>query len=438
MDRFGAGGGPVPEAEVQLGAKAKRSEVIDARMGLLPPGVVELYEQGSGTRGEFSTGHGVGPEYDGDYVPGDIDGGPRGPAGSPHAVGAGKPPIRGAGGHPEAIIGADVDKGAGFCIGGVGKGRVLDDITREGPRVGVYAGELLNQGDARLLIVLSHQGEVTVGVLIPHQVGVQGIDGDRDEALEAGEVMQSRQGAAEYIVVVVGVGVLEPGKDDLTLTQAGAVGGADAVGGGDDVGVGCREGDNALPNQGLRIAIPDDGCQFVRAEGKTDDIDARAAGPPGGGHGYRPCICAVDGVGPGATVVMGVVAADAVDRVLAVEDIDPGAVGGDGARTVTVGGDQGPGGEVGGVIDQVEGEDVRKAGNKGGDLLLVVEAGADHPDAVYAALAIDGDAVMAVGLAAGVESLPGGAADAPLEVLDLGLDVGLAVPLLLSGLEGCG
>ena len=89
---------------------------------------------------------------------------------------------------------------------------------------------------------------------------------------------------------------------------------------------------------------------------------------------------------------MGAVVAQLVDRVLPVEDIDLLSVGGDGAGAVAVGGDARPGGEGG-------------SGARAGDL-LAVERVADDPDAVHAALAVKGDAVVAFGLAAGIKPRP--------------------------------
>jgi len=51
---------------------------------------------------------------------------------------------------------------------------------------------------------------------------------------------------------------------------------------------------------------------------------------------------------------------------------------------------------------------------------------------VHIAVAVEGDAVMVVGLGAFIDSCPGEAFNSGLVVIDLGLDVGEAVRLLLS------
>jgi len=130
---------------------------------------------------------------------------------------------------------------------------------------------------------------------------------------------------------------------------------------------------------------------------------------------------------------MGVVFTEGVVR-LAVEDIDPGAISGDGAGAFAVRCDLCPGAEV--PAGQGDGEGVGEGRGRfewGRDLLAVEYITRGGPDAVHGALAVEGDAVVVVGLRAFIEPGPGEALDAGLAVIDFGLDVGSAIGLLLSG-----
>ena len=68
-----------------------------------------------------------------------------------------------------------------------------------------------------------------------------------------------------------------------------------------------------------------------------------------------------------------------------------------------------------------------------GYLLAIENIAGSRPDAVHAPLAVEGDAVVVVGLAALVKTGPGEALNARLIVIDLSLDIGETVGLLLGG-----
>jgi len=104
----------------------------------------------------------------------------------------------------------------------------------------------------------------------------------------------------------------------------------------------------------------------------------------------------------------------------AVEDIDLGSISGDGTGTLTVGGDLGPLGKVG-------------AQARAGDFLAVESITGRSSNAVHGALAVEGEAMVVVGLGAFVEAGPRKSFDALLVVIDCGLDVGEAVGFFLGG-----
>ena len=152
--------------------------------------------------------------------------------------------------------------------------------------------------------------------------------------------------------------------------------------------------------RGLVRTIQDDAVYLAGLEGEEDDDVSRA--PPAGGHRQDVGVGDELGVRPGVAVVMGVIFTEGVVR-LAVEDIDPGAISGDGTGTSAVRGDLCPGAEIAG--SKADGEGVgegRGRLERGGDLLAIEDTTRGGPDAVHGALAVEGDAVVVVGLRAGV------------------------------------
>jgi len=266
---------------------------------------------------------------------------------------------------------------------------------------------------------------VDVGILVGDILSLR----RHKEALEGAEVISGRKPGAEQVIVVVGCAFLEAGKDDLALRPEGVVGGAYAVGGGDDVGMRHSKCHGAVLDDGLGAGIEDDGADFVGPEGKADNVVGRA--PPASSHREDVGVGYELGVVPGVAVVMGVVFPEDVAG-CPVKDIDLLSTGGDGTGTGAVGSDFSPGVEPGGLA-QLDGEGIRKGGSEWQSLLLVIEVVALGPDAMHVPLAVEGDAVVVVGLAALVKPLPGEAFNALLEVPDFGLDVGEAVRFLLSG-----
>jgi len=69
-------------------------------------------------------------------------------------------------------------------------------------------------------------------------------------------------------------------------------------------------------------------------------------------------------------------------------------------------------------------------------LFLAIKVAALAPDAVHIAITIERDAVVVVGLRAGIDTSPGQAFDALLEIPNLSLDVGEAVGFLLGCCQG--
>ena len=180
----------------------------------------------------------------------------------------------------------------------------------------------------------------------------------------------------------------------------------------------------------LGAGIEDDGADFDGGGSEADDDVACT--PPAGSQGEDVGVIHELGVIPGLAVVMGVVLPEDVGGGL-IEDVDLSAAGGDGAGTGAVRGDLGPDIELGGLAE-VKRKGVRKGSSEGQSLLLVIEGiTAAGPDAMHVPLAVEGDAMMVVGLRAFIDSRPGEAFNAGLVVIDLRLDVGEVVRLLLGG-----
>ena len=91
----------------------------------------------------------------------------------------------------------------------------------------------------------------------------------------------------------------------------------------------------------------------------------------------------------------------------AVKDIDFGSISGDGTGASTIGGEGLPAVKPKSGEGDGEGKGEGRWWAVGRRYLAVVEGAAVNPDAVYAALAVEGDAMVIIGFAAGIESGPG-------------------------------
>jgi hypothetical protein len=152
-------------------------------------------------------------------------------------------------------------------------------------------------------------------------------------------------------------------------------------------------------------------------KGEADDVIAGA--PPTGGQRSDFRVGCELGILPGLAVVMGVVFPEDIPH-CPVKNIDLGSISGDGTGAIAVGGYLSPLGII-------------RAGTRVGDLLVIELIAVVGSNTMHAALAVEGYAVMVVGLAAGVKACPSEALDTGLVIIDFGLDVGKAVGFLLGG-----
>jgi len=250
---------------------------------------------------------------------------------------------------------------------------------------------------------------MAVGVLVGDILSVWG----HKEALQGMEVIRTREPGPEEVVVIIGSIGLLGGQDDFHGWPEGIIGGSDAVGIEQrmvTVGPGVLGG-------GLGTGVQGNTVELVSFKGEANyDV---AGAPPASGQGKDVGVACELSIIPGLAIVAGVILPEDVVGGL-IEDIDLSSISSDSAGTGAVGGDLRP---------------LRVVGARAGvgDFLAVENIAGCCPDAVHGALAVEGDAMVVVGLGAFIEPRPGEPLDARLIVIDLSLDIGKAVGLLLSG-----
>jgi len=218
---------------------------------------------------------------------------------------------------------------------------------------------------------------VAVGVLIGDILSVRG----HKEALNGQEVIGVGKLCSEKVVVIIGGVGLLGGKDYFDGGSGRVEGSADSIGVQEYM---CGRSVKLLDvlRRGLFGGIKDNAIELVGLKGEADgDV---TGGPPTSGQGKNVGIGDELGVIPGLAIVMGVVFPEDVAGG-AVEDIDLGAIGGDGTGTVAVGGDVCPLGVIAGLAGV-------------GNFLAEEGTRPSTTNAVHTALAVEGDAVVVVGL----------------------------------------
>jgi len=285
-------------------------------------------------------------------------------------------------------------------------------VAGEGAGVGCCAGILLYRHNTVGLVELGVGRQMTVGIFIGDILSVRG----HKEALEGQEVIGVRKPGAEEIIVVVGSVGLLGSKHDLTGGPEGVEGSTDADGTAQYMGVWGGVCLGVLAGN-LCACVEDYAVDLVSFKSEADDDVA--SGPPAGGYEVNLVIGDKLGVVPGLAIIMRVIFPEDVAGG-PIKDVNLSSIGGDGTGTIAVGGELRPLGIVGALVGV-------------GDFLVVENIAGSHPDAVHGALAVEGDAVMVVGLGAFIEPRPGEPLDARLVVIDFGPDIGKAVGLLLGG-----